>query len=358
MTHLEQRLNKDLENIRTKVAEQAVLVETALRDAVQSFQTGNHKLAHTTVLRDHLVNRNMRMIDRLCHSFIAVHLPSAGHLRLISSVIRVSIELERIGDYAVTIAREAVQLSALPGSEMAREVERLAGETFLMLKQSCRAFNELNAEIARSTMLISDQMEHNLDLVYAHMMSKDDSRQIKDTFATFVVFTQLKRAADQSKNICEETVFAATGSQKAPKIYNILFVDKNNSVLSQMAEAIARNNFPKSGCYSSAGKNPAKDINPGLRQFLEMRLNRFEGRTTAITDITEQKLAEQTVVVSLEGPIKAYFPILPFHTAALEWDIAGAESDALSETEFESLYREIAPRINDLMQTLRGDEAN
>jgi len=356
MSHLEQRLNNDLKNIRAKVAEQAILVETALRNAVEAFQTGDHTLAHTTVIQDHPINRNMRAIDRLCHSFIAVHLPSAGHLRLISAVIRVSIELERIGDYAVTIAREAVQLSATPSGGIGRELERLAGETFLMLKQSCKAFNELNPEIARSTMLIADQMEHNLDIVYAQMMSTDDQHQVKDTFATFVVFTQLKRAADQAKNLCEETVFAATGDQKAPKVYKIMFVDQANSTASQMAEAIARNNFPKSATYSSAGKNPTADIDPELRQFLEMRLNRFEGSTSSIAKISPQKLAEKTLVVSLEGPVSDYFPQLPFHTAALEWDIPAIESGGNGD--MESLYREIALRISDLMVILHGEEAS
>ena len=357
MTHLEQRLNNDLNTIRAKVAEQAILVETALRNAVQAFQTGNHMLAHTTVIQDHPINRNMRAIDRLCHGFIAVHLPSAGHLRLISAVIRVSIELERIGDYAVTIAREAVQLSTSPSGELGRELERLAGETFLMLKQSIKAFNELNPEIARSTMLIADQMEHNLDMVYAHMMSSDEHHLVKDAFATFVVFTQLKRSADQAKNLCEETVFAATGDQKSPKVYKILFVDESNSVASQMAEAIARNNFPKSAVYTSAGRNPAADINPGLRQFLEMRLNRFEGSTTSIAQVAS-KLSEQTLVVSLQGPVSNYFPQLPFHTAAVEWDIPGVGDSPGDNSDMESLYREIALRISDLMNVLHGEEAS
>ncbi|MCP4288232.1 MAG: hypothetical protein GY792_27980 [Gammaproteobacteria bacterium] len=358
MSHLEQRLSNDLDNIRNKVAEQAALVETALRNAVQSFQTGDHALAHTIVIHDHPINRNMRAIDRLCHSFIAVHLPSAGNLRLISAVIRVSIELERIGDYAVTIAREAIQMSAQPEGEMGRDLERLAGETFLMLKQSYKAFNELNPEIARSTMLIADQMEHNLDMVYAQMMSTGGHQQVKDTFATFVVFSQLKRAADQAKNICEDAVFAATGDQKVPKVYKIMFVDETNSVASQMAESIARNNFPESGNYSSAGRNPAADIDQGLRQFMEMRLNRFEGHPTAIATVTPQKLAEQTVVVSLQGAISNYFPQLPFHTAALEWEIPGIETGAQNNSDLESLYREIAPRISDLMRIMHGEEAS
>jgi protein-tyrosine-phosphatase len=218
-----------------------------------------------------------------------------------------------------------------------------------MLKQSCKAFNELNAELARSTMLIADQMEHNLDMVYTQMMSTDVHDQVKDAFATFVVFTQLKRAADQAKNICEDTVFAATGNQKSPKVYRVLFVDESNSLMSQMAEAIARNSFPESGIYSSAGQSPAADIDPDLAAFLETRMSEFSGRTSSTAQITPQQLAEQTVIISLQGPVESYFKQIPFHTAVLEWEIP--------EGDVETLYREIAPRVNDLMILLRGEGA-
>ena len=83
----------------------------------------------------------MREIDRLCHKFIAVHLPSGTHLRLLSSIIRMNIELERIGEYAVTISREEVQLSSPPAGMTGREIERLSSETLLMLNQSIKDFN-------------------------------------------------------------------------------------------------------------------------------------------------------------------------------------------------------------------------
>ena len=123
MSYLEQRLEKDLNSIRDQIAKQANLAQKSIENAVLSVQTGNHRLAHETVLNDHQMNRNMRTIDRLCHSFIAVHLPSAGHLRLLSSAIRVNIELERIGDYAVTVAREGVQMAHPPSGRMAQELE-------------------------------------------------------------------------------------------------------------------------------------------------------------------------------------------------------------------------------------------
>ena len=124
MSHLEARLEHDINKIRAQMAEQSQEVIRAVKDAVHALQTGNKPLAYDTILRDHPINRQMREIDRICHRFIAVHLPSAGHLRLLSAVIRVNIELERIGDYAVTIAREGVQMSAPPSGVMARELER------------------------------------------------------------------------------------------------------------------------------------------------------------------------------------------------------------------------------------------
>ena len=78
MSHLEARLEKDLNQIRDLVHEQAKTVAQSVRDAVHALQTGNRKLANATVLNDHPINRRMRKIDRLCHQFIAVHLPSAG----------------------------------------------------------------------------------------------------------------------------------------------------------------------------------------------------------------------------------------------------------------------------------------
>lgn len=358
MSHLEQRLENDLSKIRGRVAEQANLVVKAVRDSIHALQTGDRRLAYTTILNDHPVNRYMRQIDRLCHSFIAVHLPSAGHLRLLSAVIRVNIELERIGDYAVTIARESVQLSAPPTGVISRELERMAGETLLTLTQACKAFNELNAEMARSTMPLIEQMEGSLDALYGEMMSSDQHEKIKDTLAIFVVFTQLKRVADQAKNLCEETVFAATGQQKQAKVYKVLFIDEDNGLLSQMAEAVARVNFPESGLYRSAGRTPARAIDEQLTDFLDKRGIKISGETTAIEKLTQQELAEQYIIVSLQGAVESYIPNIPFHTTAVEWNLDENASEGEGSQDMDDLYREIALRVKDLMELLRGEGAS
>ena len=351
MSHLEERLQNDLTTIRNCIAGQTGKVEVALDDALQALQSGHKKLAYATILNDYPINRTMREIDRLCHRFIAVHLPSGAHLRFLSAAIRVNIELERMGDYAVTIAREAVQLSSPPANTLGRELDRIATETMLMFRQSTNAFNQLNAELAHSTKLLSGAMEYNLSAVYQEIANVSQVKDVKDTLALFVVFNQLKRVADQAKNLCEDAIFAATGAQKDPKVFNVLFVDEDNSFLSQLAEAVARKNYPDAGHYRSAGRVPAQSLNAALIAFMADRGISMESvRPAALTELTPHEIADQEVIVSLQGDVESYFPEIPFHTSALQWDIE------VESVQVESLYRTLALQVKDLMVLLRGEE--
>ena len=119
MKHYEKRLEQDEQDIRDNTAAIAAMVGEALKNAVHAVRTGNKKLANLTVLGDGEINRAVREVDRDCHRFIVRHLPSAGHLRLMSATIRAVIALERIGDYAVSISRVATRLSSPPDHNLA-----------------------------------------------------------------------------------------------------------------------------------------------------------------------------------------------------------------------------------------------
>jgi phosphate transport system protein len=360
MSHYEERLERDLGQLREHIATMGRMVEDGIKNAMHALQTGNKKLAAATILADHPVNRSMREIDHLCHSFIALHLPTAGHLRLLSSVIRVNIQLERIGDYAVTIAREALHSSSPPSGQTATELERVSIETRLMLHQSIEAFNSLNADNARTTMVMEEQIENNLDIFYAELLANGDHESVKRVLANFDIFNQLKRVADQAKNICEETVFAATGETKTPKVYNILFLDEDNSCLSQMAAAIAEKNFPGSGVYSSAGRQPAAALNPAMVGFLDQHGISLKSASPAALELTPLELTTLHFIISLQGPVASSLKNIPFHTTPMEWDIGPAPTGTDSEDtsqRLEQIYRDTAVQVRDLMQILRGKEA-
>ncbi len=361
MSHYEQRLEQDLNQIREQMAEVAERVEIGLKDAMHALLSGNHKMAYATILGDLPINRRVRQIDQLCHSFIALHLPSAGHLRLISSVIRTNVELERIGDYAVTICRESVQMANPPQGPLADKLELISEESRLMLSQAITAFKEGNTEAARATKGMAAQINHAFGSSFSDLTSEESDLGLKDLMRLFNIFYRLERVAAQAKNICEETIFATTGETKAPKVYRILFLDDENSGLSQMAEAIARRNFPNSGHYASAGRYASKALNPAVIEFMQAHGFDLSKAHPKPLDMTNNELSELHVIVSLQGSVKSYIPEIPFHTVAMEWDVGTLPTDLTPEQtrqQQEALYREIAVRVQDLMQTLRGSGAS
>ena len=362
MSHYEQRLEADLEKIRGRVKDVGARVEKAVTAAVRALLSGNRGRAAEIILGDLPINREVRSIDRDCHAFVARHLPSAGHLRFVSSVLRLIVELERIGDYAATISRETVQLTERPGGTVARDLELMADQSRRVLNQAMRAWNEANAELARGTVGMTKQASSASHKVFEDLLreGKEDPRPLRDLFALLVVFNRLDRVVAQAKNICEETLFAVAGEIKAPKRYRILFVDEKNDCLSQMAEAYARKAFPESGEYTSAGWAPAESLEPRCQLFMDRHGLDTSRLAPSQLEPIHDELASYFVVVSLVGDPRSHIPEVPFHTVLLEWDL-GPSPEGMDQERAEQLlenaYKQIAHQVRELMETLRGEEA-
>jgi len=360
MSHYEQRLEKDLENIRGEVSDLATQVKEAVKNSVHALLTGNEDLASATILGDGPINRKMRAIDTLCHRFIAVHLPSAGHLRLMSSVIRINIILERIGDYAVTISRELQRINGAPDKRLAQGIELLSNEVQLMLKQAITSFDEENAELARGTISMSGQIDNTVSGLYEELLDEQAEWPLVERFAVFSVYHRLERIADQAKNLCEQTIFTVSGEGKASKIYQVLFIDDDNSCLSQLAEAIARKQFPESGNYVSAAVHePAESLSAGLKDFMDSHGMDVSKAKPKPFDMTPAELNRFHVIVSLKGPVSSYIKRMPFQTTGLTWEISSVpEACICSSDDYENMHREMSVLIKDLMTLLRGEDAS
>ena len=363
MALYEERLSHDMARIQEEVAILGSAVQKAQEDAVQAALNGNRPLANQTILRDHPINRKTREINRLCHAFLAIHLPTAGHLRSISSILRLVNELERIGDYAATIAREGLQLPHLPSGILKQEMEEMAEQAQTCLRQSMKSFNEKDADLARETRDIAAQGKNRGDMAFEDLVKESETshEQIRYLFDALILIGRLKRVCDRCKNICEETLFTVTGETKPPKTYKILFLDEENNCQSQIAEAVARKAFPNSGEYDSAGRRNGVDLKPGLFGFMEAHGLVLGPVECKAVQPDEHRMAKYDVVVSLQGSVGSYLPKQPFRTVFLDWDV-GTMPESASETETEEhyteMYREITVRIRDLMETLRGEGAD
>jgi len=200
-----------------------------------------------------------------------------------------------------------------------------------------------------------------MDNVYADLMATSDPARTAHLVALFVIFNNIKRVADQAKNLCEETLFAQTGETKPTPVQDVLFLEEADARLSQMAKAIGEKNHAGAARFASAGPTPAATVDPALADFLENHGFDMSVARPAKLGATPVSLSPYFVVVTLDGPVERYTERVPFHTSVLEWDVGpwpeGGGEEA-TERRLQELYREISVRVRELVETLRGEEVS
>ncbi|MBX3464432.1 MAG: hypothetical protein KF830_14780 [Planctomycetes bacterium] len=352
-SHYEERLQRDLNWIQELVGVVGQAVGKAIEDAVSAVMKLDKDLAALTVIGDYTINRQTRELDRLCHAFVARHLPSAGHLRYVSAVMRLTIALERIGDYAATISRTAAQLSTQPPSVVARDIEMMSEQARRILGEALRSFQLRDVASASATLAAAAQFAPYFDKVFADLVKEGEehSRPITDLFSLMATFNRLERVIHQGKNICEETLFVVTGRLKGEKTFQILFVDAENKGASQLAEHFTRKAFPQSGKYRSAGWQAAEEIEWAYADFAQtLGLDLSKSWPTPLASLQDQ-LDSYQLVIGLGADARARIGKVPFHTTVLVWPIDDTGGP-------EAVYRQLAPRVRELMELLRGEQAS
>src|SRR5262245_3515076 len=261
-TYFEQSLQRDIDRIRSKVSEMARLGEHALRDCMKALAEKNRVLAFSVILRDQRIDELEKEIDRLCLEFIVRQQPVAGPLRFAYVTIKINLELERIGDYAESIARQILKISSM--NVAAIPTERFAETARLSIplpRHAVVAFGQQDADLARDTMSTEEvvhalKSKTNAELV---QLRHENKIPLEALNPLMTIARRFERVSDQAKNICEETLYMCTGEyakHKGTEVTRILFVDEHNSRRSQIAEGIAASlNQPKF-LFSSAGLNP------------------------------------------------------------------------------------------------------
>jgi phosphate transport system protein len=342
-------MEADLNQIRDWLWKIGDDVESALRNAKKTLILRDPDLAYEVILDDHPINRDSRQCDRMCHTFIARYLPGAGALREMASTIRINVVLERVGDYAVTICREAMQLDAPMPEKFLTRIDALADDSIEILTGARTAFREGNAERAIALMGAAKRMEGRMDGFYEELFAEDDRMDATTMMVIFVVFNMFKRVADQAKNICDQTVFAVRGIAKLPKVYRILFLDQPGSGIGQMAAAVGRKNFAETAEFTVATPGEPEGLSAELEEFLSSHGLPDEDLDTEVLEAVELDLSDYIVVASVNGRVSDYVDNIPFHSSALNWDLP-AGSDRTGQ------YRQLKSQITALITLIAGDE--
>jgi len=351
MSHYEERLQEDLDRLHTTVQTLGDTVGLSMRNAVRALLEKNIELANDVIIGDLAINRASRDLDRSCHAFVARHLPTAGHLRYVSSLMRMSVMLERIGDYAETISRTVQHISAPPSETIVKHIEFMAEQAFQVYDQAMKAFVAKSPDMAQSTHALSTQFTKTFDRVITDLSKEADgsSRPAYELFALLGTFNRLERTIHQSKNICEETVFFATGKTKSRKKFDFIFVDESGSGASVLAAAIASRSHPEAGTFTSAGWKAEEALASDFVAFAEGRgLELQDGPPRAMGSVGFRP-DEYDIIIDLDGKARDNLSAPGFHTVILVHELTDKNSA-------EQVFEDIKDYLNDLMLKLRGED--
>src|SRR5215831_4138546 len=146
--HTDRQYEEELQQLRAKILEMGGLVEKQIRDAMTALVTRNSPQAQEVIARDHTVNYLDVATDETCTRLLALHQPAGRDLRLIMTSLKITTDLERIGDMAQNICERAIELNQEPPLKPYVDLPRMANWAQSMLRDSLDAFVREDTELA------------------------------------------------------------------------------------------------------------------------------------------------------------------------------------------------------------------
>jgi phosphate transport system protein len=362
-TRFEESLERDIDRIRQEVLEMSALAERALRDCVEALTDGNRQRAYAVILRDQYIDEKEKEIDRLCLEFLVRQQPVGVHLRLAYSTIKINLELERVGDYAESVARQLLRLSSLPAvpeAIRARIVE-MANLAIPMLHDSIEAFVRQDPELAKKVIVVEPAVDALLGRLNADVIEAlREQKVLPEMMEPLVTIgRRFERVADQARNVCMETLYMCTGEYaKHPgaDTFRILFVGEHNACRSQMAEAIAQSLGQPKFIFSSAGLDP-RAIDPRTLAFMrEKGLDISRMAPKAIYQVPN--LEHYQVIVGVAPEAQQAFPRSPRKMVYVDWSIDDPSrvqgSPQEERSAYEAAFTFLSSHVRDLVGAVLG----
>ena len=192
------------------------MVEQQTLDEVEALKKRDLEAARRIYAADAKINEKRFAIENQVMILIATQQPMAHDLRLLASILEVSAELERMGDYAKGMATINIRMGDEPLLKPLIDLPRMAQIASSMLHRALTAFVNEDAETAKVIPKEDDEVDALYDQVYRELMTfviKDPKTIDRANYLLWAAHN-LERMADRVTNICERTIFIVTGEIK------------------------------------------------------------------------------------------------------------------------------------------------
>ncbi len=216
MTPMRYEFEKALKELHMDVLKMGSIIEQSIDDAILALKKQDVDLAQKVIERDDVIDQMEKDIEAECIMIIARQQPLAGDLRLITSVLKIATDLERIADHCADICEYTIKLSNEPYKKPIEHLPLMAKQVKKMVKATIDSFVEKDIEKIKSICMEDDIVDQQFDEIVEELqglMQKDTSFVLQGTYFMFIA-KYLERMADHATNIGEWLIFNITGKYK------------------------------------------------------------------------------------------------------------------------------------------------
>jgi phosphate transport system protein len=211
--HTDKRYEEELKKLREEILYMGGLVEDQIQKAVKSLVDRDSELAEIIIERDHEVNRLDVDIDDLCIRLLALHQPAGRDLRFITTGLKITTDLERIGDMAVNFCERALELNQESQLKPYIDIPRMATISQRMIRESLDAFVREDTDLALKVCKDDQEVDDLNSQIFRETISFmiADPLTINRAMKIASVSKYLERIADHATNIAEMVIFMVKG---------------------------------------------------------------------------------------------------------------------------------------------------
>ncbi|CAA6828760.1 MAG: Phosphate transport system regulatory protein PhoU [uncultured Thiotrichaceae bacterium] len=211
--HILKPFDRDLKSVHNRVVGMAEMVSQELTDCFNAFVHRDKLEASDAVVADDLINASERIIDDLIVKTIVLHQPMAADCRLLIAALRVSKDLERIGDYATNIANHSRTLDELELTGQEQAVFAMGETVQDMMEDVIHAYTNNDAITAENVRQQDGAVDDTYTAVFANLIATSTEKPELSAACTHLVFIarSLERIGDHITDIAEEVLFVVNG---------------------------------------------------------------------------------------------------------------------------------------------------
>ena len=216
---IRQGFDQELESLRRELILMGEVVKTAIKNAVTALGTKDIVLARSVMDGDDVIDTMQVEIEDRCIALIARQQPVATDLRLLGTALKITTDLERIGDHAFDIAKIAVEIGDEPLIKPLVDIPRMAVLAQAMLQDCLQAYLLLDIQLAEKVCHADDEVDELYHQVFSDLLTYmlRDSSTITQATQLLFVARYLERIADHSTNVAEWVIYLATGERLRQK---------------------------------------------------------------------------------------------------------------------------------------------